>query len=234
MGLKQRSSGTFFNLKIEDQAFPKFHQVGKENGEWVTVAEGDYYEGTFVDAKIEEYEYKKETQNKLVMEFHDEDGNKETVSCNFNSLALNIINTLAGQDSLVGKKIAFTVYSKKDKEGEDRARIYIEINGQKTEWKYGPDILTKIHKHPHKWVDMFNKDIKPMLGIAVPEKEEEEEDKSVFDEYNEAQEEKPKAKAPVKGKKEEPKAAAKKAAPKKAEPEPEPEEEEDFDDDLPF
>lgn len=233
MGLKQRSSGTFFNLKIKDQAFPVIEQVGKEDGEWVAVAEGDYYEGTFVDAKIEEYEYKKEMKQKLVMEFHDESGNKETLSVNFNSLALNIINTLAGQDSLVGKKIAFTVYSKKDKEGEDRARIYIEINGQKTEWKYGTEILSKIHKYPHKWVDMFNKDIKPMLEIAAPEKEEAD-DKTVFEEYNDEQEEKPKAKAPVKGKKEEPKAAAKKAAPKKADPEPEPEEEEDFDDDLPF
>lgn len=232
MGLKQRSSGTFFNLKIKDQAFPVIEQVGKEDGEWVAIAEGDYYEGIFVDAKVEEYEYKKETKQKLVMEFHDDGGNKETLSVNFNSLALNIINTLAGQDSIVGKKIAFTVYSKKDKEGEDRARIYIEINGQKTEWKYGPDILTKIHKYPHKWVDMFNKDIKPMLEIAAPAKEEETEDKTVFDEYNDEQDEKPKAKAPVKGKKEEPKAAAKKAAPKKAEPEPE--EEEDIDDDLPF
>lgn len=232
MGLKQRQTGTFFNLKIKDQAFPEIHQVGKEGDEWVSVAKGDFYEGIFVDAKIEEYEYKKETQQKLVMEFHDEEGNKETLSVNFNSLALNIINTLAGQDSLIGKKISFTVYSKKDKEGEDRARIYIEINGQKTEWKYGPDILAKIHKHPHKWVDMFNKDIKPMLEIAATEKEE---DKTVFDEYNDEQEEKPKAKSPVKGKeKAEATKGGKKAAAKKPEPVPEEEEEEEDYDDLPF
>lgn len=235
MGLKQRSSGTFYNLKIEDQAFPKFQQIGKKNGEWEVVAEGDSYEGIFVSAKIEEYEYKKETHQKLVMEFHDEDGNKETITVNFNSLALNIINTLAGQDEIVGKKISFTVYSKKDKEGEDRPRIYIEINGQKTEWKYDAEVLAKIHKHHHKWVDMFNKDVKPMIDSFVPKtKEEDDNDTSAFDDYNEEQEQKAAAKKGAKAKAEK-STATKAASKKKPEPEPEEDEEDDEDyDDLPF
>lgn len=229
MGIKQRSTGTFFNLRIKDQAFPVIEQLGKKGDDWEVVASGDFYEGFFVAAKLDTYEYKKETHNKLIMEFHDEDGNKETLSMNFNSLTLNVINTLAGQDSIVGKKIAFTVYSKKDDEGENRPRIYIEVDGQKTEWKYGPDVLKKIHKHQNKWVDMFNKDVLPMIDSPAPK---EEDDKTVFDDFNSEQDEKPKAKAPVKSKKEEPKAAAK----KKRDPEPEEEEEEEEEDydDLPF
>jgi|WetSurMetagenome_2_1015567.scaffolds.fasta_scaffold104931_3 hypothetical protein len=230
MGLKQKESGTFFNLKIIEQTSPEIQQVGKnKKGEWEVVATGNNYEGIFVDAKIEEYTYKKDTLNKIVLEFHDEDGNKETLSANFNSLTLNIINTLSSVENLVGKKISFTVYTKKDDKGEDRPRIFIEINGQKGEWKYGPDIVGKIYEHQDKWIDMFNKHIKPQLGIAKPE-EEESNDQEVFEKYNEEKDTPPakssvKAKADTKG--------GKKTTKKEPEPEPE-EDEEEIDDDLPF
>lgn len=168
MGLKTRKSGAMINLKIKNQAFPEFQLMGKEDGDWVVKQTETSYEGIFSDAKIEEYEYQKKMRKKLVMEFNDyETGEKETVSVNFNSLALSIINTLSNIDNLVGCKLSFNVYSKKDEKGEDRPRIFIEANGEKAGWKFGTEVISKIYEHHDKWVDMFNKNVEPKLGLTT-------------------------------------------------------------------
>ena len=136
MGLRPRESGTFYNLKIKDQAYPEFQLMGKKNGEWEAIQTDEVYEGVFLNASIEQYEYQKKMRNKLVMEFQDSTTKeRETVSVNFNSIALSIINTLSSVDKLVGKTIKMSVYSKRDEKGEDRPRIYIEVDGEKGEWK---------------------------------------------------------------------------------------------------
>ena len=165
MGLRQRESGTFYNLKIKDQSFPEFQLMGKKNGEWEVIESNGVYEGVFLNASIEQYEYQKKMRNKLVMEFIDPvTKEKETVSVNFNSIALSIINTLCSVDKIVGKTIMMNVYSKKDNNNEDRPRIYIEIDGEKGEWKFGADVIGQIYEHHQKWVDMFDKYIKPNLN----------------------------------------------------------------------
>lgn len=164
MGLKTRKSGSMINLKIKEQSYPEFQLMGKEDGEWIVKQVETSYEGIFSNARIEEYEYQKKMRKKLVLEFTDKDsGENEIISVNFNSLALSIINTLSNVENLVGSTVVFSLYAKRDDSGEYRPKIHIEVNGEKTGWKFGPEIVGKIYEHHEKWVDMFDKNIKPKL-----------------------------------------------------------------------
>src|SRR6056300_1527048 len=110
MGVKNRESGTYINLKIKDQAFPEFQVMAKKDGTWEVETVGNEFTGVFCDAKVSEYEYQKKMRKKLEMEFDDQDtGEKMYLSVNFNSIALRIINTLASHTTLVGKSMMFNV-----------------------------------------------------------------------------------------------------------------------------
>lgn len=163
MGLTKNSGGLFYNLKIYDQITPKVEFVEKVDGEWEVTDSGDGFDGRLVDIKVDTYTYKKEEKYKLTLHFIDHDGVREQLSCNFNSLTLNILNTLANEDQLTGVDLSIRVYSTKDKKGEDRPRIYMEINGNKGEWFLTPKQVSKIYDDHEKWVKLFKDKIEPKI-----------------------------------------------------------------------
>lgn len=164
MGIKKSSNALIYNLRIKDQSNPVFEFIQKNSDDvWVVADTGRNYEGILQGADIGDYEYKDEPKHNLNLYFKDEDGQDEKVSVNFNSLALGLMNTLANEDTLVGRKIEISVWEK-----NEMPKMFIKIDGEDGSWKYGGDVVKTLFKAGDaKWIDLFNADIKPKLAIAA-------------------------------------------------------------------
>lgn len=165
MGIKTKSRGTIFNVRIKDQKTPQVEKVEKVDGDYVVTETGDAFEGTLVNAEVSDYTYKGDKKYKLTLLFEDEDSGKEYLSMNFNYLTLGIINTLANEDSLFGRVVSFSFYEK-----DENAKCYMTIEGtEKCNWKFSGEDFTKISKAGEEtWVRLFKEHVKPKFeGAAV-------------------------------------------------------------------
>lgn len=171
MGLKKTSGYTVYNLKIKNQTNPEFQLVGKEGDKYIIRDTASTYEGILQNVDVRKYEYKNEDKYNLNLYFKDEEGSNEKVSLNFNSLALNILNTFANEEDLSNRKVRITVYEK-----DEQPKIYIELDGERGSWKYPAELVSKIYKAgDEKWIDMFEKDVKPKFKNVISESTPEEE-----------------------------------------------------------
>lgn len=90
--------------------------------------------------EVREYKYKDEDKQELRVWLKDTlEGEMYCVSVGLNSIGRNIINTLLGLEQPYGE-LEIRVYNKKD---NDMPSVYMEHNGVKTGWKYGPDEIKK-------------------------------------------------------------------------------------------
>lgn len=160
MGIKTKSGGAIYNVKIYDQRTPVVERVEKVDNDYKVTDKGSNFAGKLVGGSVESYEYKGDTKKKLVLRFLDDNDDNETLSMNFNYLTLGIINTLANEDTLYGRGLELAFYEK-----DDNARCYMTMEGSdKMNWKYSGDEFSKISKAGEsKWEDMFNQFVKPKL-----------------------------------------------------------------------
>jgi hypothetical protein len=158
MGIKTKSGGAIYNVKIYDQKTPVVEKIEKVDNEYKVTERGSNFSGKLVGCSVEQYEYKGDTKRKLILKFLDEEGGNESLSMNFNYLTLGIINTLSNEDDLHGRELELAFYEK-----DENARCYMTMAGtEKMNWKFSGDEFSKISKAGEpKWEDMFNQFIKP-------------------------------------------------------------------------
>ncbi len=137
---------TFYKLKTEKETnIPIFTKQKKENGVWVVAETFNTISGFLKKVELGTYEWEGDTIDTLKFLFDDDTDNTAqfSVETGLNYLSRNILNTLAGADSIGHVKIV--VYKSKAKDGKDGfPSAYLEINKQKAGWKYKPKEVPKV------------------------------------------------------------------------------------------
>lgn len=153
MGLSNKGSSSKY-VNCVSKPEPQFNLMETNGDGWVVHSSYNNFEGQLIGASTTTYEYKGEVKNKLVLEF-DVDGDKYNISFNLNSVSKSLINTLSNQNCF-GKILKLSLYKK-----GDFANIFITCDGERIGWKFGPEQVSKIFNQDDRWVDMFNKYVKP-------------------------------------------------------------------------
>lgn len=141
----QGQNRTFYKLKVEKETnIPIFTKQKKENGVWVTDQTFNTISGFLKKVELGSYEWEGDTIDTLKFIFDDDEDNTAQfqVETGLNYLSRNILNTLAGATNIGHVKIS--VYKSKGKDGRDGfPSAYLEINKQKSGWKYKPEDVPK-------------------------------------------------------------------------------------------
>ena len=117
--------------RIKDDLKPGFYAKNKVDGNWTREFKNEAVVGKIVGFYMDSYEHNGETVNKVIFNLQD-DFNFAKIEAGLNSATKSLINTLAGAENLPGSKLLVRMYE--DKNGY--AGIYVEINGEKGNWKY--------------------------------------------------------------------------------------------------
>ncbi|MCA9339288.1 MAG: hypothetical protein KDA17_00080 [Candidatus Saccharibacteria bacterium] len=161
-------SGSDFIFSL-DARIAKFDLRVEKNKEWTSGGTFSELQGKLVGFKFYSFENekKKKTQWKLKLWLATQ-GKMASVSCNWNSAARSIINTIAAEDQPFGKnvQIALGLYSFiHPTEGEvNSTNTYIKVGGQKTGWLITGQEMNELRGRPERVMDMVEKHILPKLA----------------------------------------------------------------------
>lgn len=189
MGLKKSQRGRIFSLRVKkgEEIQPHFRLMKKEGEKWVAEEEAETYEGRLKNIELDSYEYrptknKVETKHTVKMTFESlDDGVTEILGMNFNSLTLNLFNTIANEEQILDRVYTISVYVK-----DDYPKMYIKIDDEPGDWKLSIDQVKTLHERGHEsWIAMFNKLIQPTLDKNLEEMKEASEEKLEESDVNE-------------------------------------------------
>jgi len=153
----------FYKMTIKNQTTPVFQKLEKGgDGKWTPAAEAANIAGFLQDVKIEKYEYKKDEVTQLVLILDLGDGGLSKLEMNFNGISKGILNNLANENTIIGKKLAMRLYTK-----NDNPNVFCTMNDEKMSWSLSVDQVKKYWKDDDFWVKLFEKKIKPKLDIIV-------------------------------------------------------------------
>lgn len=165
----------YYKLAIKDQSHPVIEKIEKIDGEWQPASTEDNITFRIIDLRVASRDtdkYGKRYSVEIDMDL--DDGGKSKISVNLNSIGKNILNTLASVKDLPNSIVSLSVYTR-NKDGQDYAAVYIEVNGNKGEWKLGVDKLKAMDKD-HKWEAFAEKFIIPQFTDFTWKPEDSEDD----------------------------------------------------------
>ncbi len=148
MGAKNDTSKNgsveFFKLK-EDKADGsktknqfRFYKQTKEGDSWKDGETFNVMEGHLTGIKPSSYEWQGKQKETIEFELTDSDGIKSYITMGLDTnVAKQILNTLAGEDSL--GELRFECGSPKEFNKTMYPTLYIKNNGQKTSWKFSKE-----------------------------------------------------------------------------------------------
>jgi hypothetical protein len=175
----KESNTTFFYLKLcgtKKSELPYFSVKQKnEDGEYAEVQKVTSVTGRLAGIKKDSYTFEGETINTFKMEIRDKD-EAYILSLGYNMLTRNLLNSLAGCDSILNIELSVFVDKKSGYQ-----RLYVLVDGQKTNWKYEQEYLkTLVEQVKNKkgeivstdtseldtfFAGVIDKDIIPKLGV---------------------------------------------------------------------
>lgn len=159
-------SGTykgFYKMTIKNQTTPVFQKLGKnEEGKWIAEAEANSIAGYIQDVKIEQYEYKKDIVNQLVLVLDLGDEGLSKLEMNFNGISKGIINNLSNESVFIGKKISLRLYVK-----NDNPNCFCTLDDEKMSWGVPVDQVKANWKDDNFWIKVFNQKVAPKLEKIV-------------------------------------------------------------------
>lgn len=124
---------------------PVWIRQGKVGGEWKGVEEVNTIFGTIVGIEYYTYLYKGETKHAVKIKIKDSTGATDNISCGFNNVTYNILNTMAGSD--LSKEFQMKLWVR-EKDDDRFASVSITVGGEKGTWMYKPEDQPKAKNVP--------------------------------------------------------------------------------------
>lgn len=133
---RDQQQSEFWKLKINKETeTPYFYRVENKNDAWVETEACTGIKGQLSAINLKTYMWEnKEKQSMEIVLIH-ETGVKMIVTTSFSNMSRSLLNSLAGCDSIGVIDMQAARWGKK---GEDKKypTLFVQNNGQKTQWKY--------------------------------------------------------------------------------------------------